>query len=335
MSSITDIAKACGVCKSTVSKALNGAPDIGAATREKVIKAAEELGYRPNSVARALKTNRTNMIGILYEDGGDMSFGLTHEYFASILEGFRKQAEESKYEITFINCHSNDMSYYENCRYRNFDGVALICTDFSDPQVAELVNSNMPIVSIDYVFNGKTAVMSDNLSGMEAVMNYVYEMGHRRIAFIHGTDSEVAKARMVGFYRAVQEKNLKIPEEYMKEAYYHDPETSAEMTEQLLALQKRPTCILYPDDFSAMGGINVIRQMGLRIPEDVSVVGYDGIILSKVMEPALTTLHQQTEKVGRTAARELIHLIQNPKTTPSQIISIPGELWEGMSVKKL
>lgn len=335
MASITDIANACGVCKSTVSKALNGAPDIGAATREKVIKAAEELGYRPNSVARALKTNRTNTIGILYEDAGDTSFGLTHEYFASILEGFRKQAEESKYEITFINSHSNDMSYYENCRYRNFDGVALICTDFTDPEVTELVNSNIPVVSIDYVFNGRMAVMSDNLGGMEAVMNYVYEMGHRRIAYIHGSEGEVTKARMVGFYRAVQNKSLKIPEEYIIGAYYHDPETSAEMTEQLLALKKRPTCILYPDDFSAVGGINVIRQKGLRIPEDISVVGYDGIILSKVMEPVLTTLHQQTDKVGRIAARELINLIQNPKTTLSQIISVPGELWEGKSVKKL
>lgn len=335
MASITDIAKACGVCKSTVSKALNGAPDISASTRTKVIKAAEELGYRPNSAARALKTNRTNTIGILYEDGGDTSFGLTHEYFASILEGFRKQAEESRYEITFINCHSNDMSYYENCRYRNFDGVALICTDFADLRVAELVNSDIPVVSIDYVFNGKMAVMSDNLSGMEAVMNYVYEMGHRRIAYIHGSDSEVAKARMVGFYRALQDKCLKIPEEYIREAYYHDPETSAEMTEALLALPKPPTCILYPDDFSAVGGINVLRQKGLRIPEDISVVGYDGILLSQIMEPKLTTFHQQTQKIGRTAARELISLIQNPKTTPTQIISIPGELWEGKSVKKL
>ena len=158
-----------------------------------------------------------------------------------------------------------------------------------------LADSNLPIVTIDYVYNGKMAVLSDNREGLAELVHYIYSQGHRRIAYIHGAPSSVSEARLVGFWRAVEELGLEIPEEYVREGVFHDPADTAKQTAALLDLPQPPTCILFPDDFSAIGGINEIRSRGLSIPGDLSVAGYDGIHLSQVMDPPLTTIRQQTQ----------------------------------------
>lgn len=333
MISIKDISMACGVSTATVSKALNGAHDISGATKERVCRTAEKMGYLPNAAARSLKTKRTNNIGVLFtEEAGS---GLTHEYFASILEGFKNYAEGQGYDITFINNNNASMSYYEHCIYRNVDGVVVVCANFKNPQVVELVNSGLPVVTIDYVFNGRMAVLSDNLKGISDLVQYVYNMGHRRIAFIHGAPSSVTEKRLVGFYRAAEKLGFEVPDAYVRQGVYHDPETCSRITRELLRLNKPPTCILFPDDFSAIGGYNEIKQQGYRIPEDISVAGYDGINLSQVIEPHLTTIHQETGKMGSSAATQLIQMIEHPKTTLPEVSVIGGELWEGRSVGKV
>lgn len=333
MVSIKDISAACGVSTATVSKALNGASDISEATRERICQVSEEMKYRPNAAARALKTNRTYNLGVLFKDEADS--GLTHEYFSAVLEGFKSAAEKKGFDITFINTNNATMSFYDHCIYRNVDGVAIVCANFSNPQVLELANSNLPVVTIDFVFNGKMAVLSDNLQGITDLYHYVYSKGHRRIAFIHGAPSSVVEARLVGFYRAAEEACVDIPDAYVREGVFHDPHTCAQITGELLDLPEPPTCILFPDDVSAMGGISEIRQRGLRIPEDISVTGYDGIHLSQVLDPPLTTLHQKTRTMGATAADQLIELIEHPKTTLARTAVVSGDLWEGKSVAPL
>jgi len=330
MVSIRDISAACGVSTATVSKALNGAPDISEATRERIFKVSEEMKYRPNAAARSLKTNRTYNLGVLFKDEADS--GLTHEYFSAVLEGFKSEAETKGFDITFINTNNASMSFYDHCVYRNVDGVAIVCANFSNPQVLELAESNLPVVTIDYVFNGKMAVLSDNLKGITDLFRYVYSQGHRRIAFIHGAPSSVVEARLVGFYRAAEEAGVSIPDAYVREGVFHDPPTCARITGELLDLPEPPTCILFPDDFSAMGGISEIRQRGLRIPEDISVAGYDGIHLSQVLDPPLTTLHQKTRTMGAAAASQLVEMIERPKTTLARTAVVGGDLWEGKSV---
>ena len=151
MVSLKTIAERCGVSTATVSKALNDHKDISEATRKRVRQVADELGYFPNAAARALKTNRSYNIGVLFEE--EAGRGLTHEYFSGVLNGLKKQAEKLGYDITFINtCFENrKMSYYDHCRYRNFEGVAIVCADFNEPDVVELMNSELPVVTIDYV----------------------------------------------------------------------------------------------------------------------------------------------------------------------------------------
>lgn len=330
--SLKDISIACGVSTATVSKALNGAHDISKATRERICRTAEEMGYHPNAAARTLKTNRTYNIGVLFKDEAES--GLTQEYFAAVLESFKNQAEANGYDILFINTNDKSMSYYEHCVYRNLDGVAIVCTDFKDPRVIELLNSRLPVVTIDYVYNGRMAVLSNNYKGISDLVRYIYSKGHRKIAYIHGAPSAVSEARLVGFYRTAEDLGLEIPEAYVRSGIFHDPESCAKLTEELLNLSDPPTCILFPDDFSAIGGLNVIKNRGLRIPLDISVAGYDGISLAKVFEPELTTLHQCTRIMGKTAASQLIELIERPKTTYAKTSVIDGELWQGNSVSE-
>ncbi len=335
MVSIKDVSIKCGVSVATVSKALNDHSDIAETTKEHVRKIAKEMGYFPNSSARALKTNRTYNIGVLFVD--ESQSGLTHEYFANVLDSFKVEAEKNGYDITFISKHTGhkNMSYYEHSKYRGVDGVVIACIDFSDPSVLELIHGELPVVTIDHVFDNRTAIMSDNVKGMKDLITYLYKMGHRKIAYIHGADSSVTQNRVGSFYKTLGELGIEVLDEYVKSGFYHDPDTTAKLTRELLELKDRPTCIIFPDDFSCIGGINAIKEKGLRIPEDISVAGYDGIVLSQVLNPKLTTLKQNTKALGSSAAEKLITLIENPKASIIERVVVEGKVLEGESVRDL
>lgn len=195
------------------------------------------------------------------------------------------------------------MSYLEHCRYRGFDGVVMACVDFYDAQVLELVRSDIPVVTVDHLFDNHINITSDNVGGMEQLFRYVYDRGHRRIAYIHGADSSVTQARLTSFYRTAQLLGVEPPAEYVRESPYRDTGKAGQVTRELLDLRKPPTCILYPDDFSCFGGITAIRSRGMRIPEDISVAGYDGISIGRHIETPLTTLRQDTVSLGARAGR--------------------------------
>ncbi len=335
MVSIKDISIRCGVSVATVSKALNDHSDIAESTKENIRKAAREMGYFPNSSARALKTNRTYNLGVLFVD--EAQSGLTHEYFAKVLDSFKVEAESKGYDITFINKHMGQkrMSYYEHSKYRGVDGVVIACIDFSDPDVIELINGELPVITIDHVFDNRTAIISDNIKGMKDLIYYIYDMGHRKIAFIHGADSSVTRNRVGSFHKSLGELGIRVPDEYVKSGIYHDPDTTAKLTRELLEMKDRPTCIIFPDDFSCIGGINAIKELGLRVPEDISVAGYDGILLSQVLDPKITTLQQNTKLMGKSAAEKLIALIENPKETIIERVVVEGEVLRGNSVRRI
>ncbi|MCI6790092.1 MAG: LacI family transcriptional regulator [Lachnobacterium sp.] len=333
MVSLKTIAERCGVSTATVSKALNDHKDISEATRKRVRQVADELGYFPNAAARALKTNRSYNIGVLFEE--EAGRGLTHEYFSGVLNGLKKQAEKLGYDITFINtCFENrKMSYYDHCRYRNFEGVAIVCADFNEPDVVELMNSELPVVTIDYVHHNCTAVTSNNIQGIEELVKYIYSQGHRKIAYIHGQEgSTVTRERLASFYRAVDELGLELPENYIRTANYLEIQGAAEQTKELLNLPNPPSCIIYPDDTSLIGGRNVIIKRGMKIPQDISVAGYDGTMMSQLLYPKLTTISQNTELIGEEAAKRLIGTIEKPKTTLVERVVIEGSLIPGQSV---
>lgn len=333
MVSMKDIARRCGVSVATVSKALNGQPDIGEETRQRIAAVAKEMGYMTNAAARALKTNRTYNLGVLLVD--EWRSGLSHEYFASMLESFKNEAEKRGYDLTFINKNAGgrSMSYLSHCQYRGVDGVIIACIDFTNEQIRELVDGPIPVVTIDHVFENRIAVISDNTAGVAELVRYAYRKGHRKIAYLHGEKITVTERRLEGFYRACEELGLQIPPEYVRECVYHDTDRCFQETEKLLDLPDPPTCIICPDDFSYIGGWHSIRGRGLMIPDDVSIMGYDGIQLARSTK--LTTYSQNTEVLGRTAVEKLVGLIEDPKNTPVEQILISGKLLEGNTVKDI
>ena len=335
MVSIKDIAQFCGVSVATVSKALNGHQDIGETTRERVLAAAREMGYTANFMARALKTNRTYNIGILFTDL--QKSGFMHEYFASALNSFREEAESSGYDITFISCDvgRTSTSYLQHARYRRVEGMAVFCADFLDPLVRELVYSDIPVITLDHAYEGHMAVLSDNSHGIGELVRYVYGKGHRRIAYIHGNPTAVTEQRLKGFYSTCEELGLEIPDNYVGSCEYHEPMSCFEATKKILALPQRPSCIFFPDDYAYLGGISAINEAGLRIPEDISAVGYDGIHLARVVTPRLTTWRQNTEELGRTAAARLIETIEHPDAAVPEHLVISGSFYEGESVREI
>ena len=330
MVSMKDVAVECGVSIATVSKALNDHSDISEETRRKVKEAANRLGYYPNSAARALKTNRSYNIGVLLNNG------LAHEYFADVLESFNNDSDKKVYDITLVSNHSKKMTFYEHCLYRNFDGVLVACEDFSNPEIYEMVNGRLPVVTIDYIFNGSTSVNSNNVKGMSELVRYAYSRGHRKIAYIYGNvESEVTKERLAAFYKTMGELGVEVPDEYIKESTYLDSIKAEKLTYELLKLKEPPTCIFYPDDLSVVGGKNAIKNMKLHSPKNVSVAGYDGTRFSQMLNPKITTIRQNTREIGRIAADELISAIENPRATIVKRVVVDAELIEGETIRKI
>ena len=329
---IKELSAACGLSVSTVSKALNNYPDVSAETREQVRAAAARMGYRPNAIARGLKLGRTFNLGVLYttETGG----GFTHSYFSPVLEAFKAEAERRGYDITFITHRtgSGSMTYLEHCLYRNVDGVCIVCSRFDDPEVLELVSGPLPLVTIDHVFHSLSCVESENRQGMTLLTEHILSKGHRRVAYICGEDNSVTAVRLTSFLRAMREAGAEVPESCIIRGKYHNPAAAREAARALLALDPRPTCIIMPDDYAALGGMDAIREAGLRIPEDISVAGFDGVDLLQMCKPRLTTVAQDTARIGAAAARKLVHLIEQPRTTFQETISIPCRLLEGETV---
>ncbi len=332
---IRDLSKKCGISVSAVSKALNGYPDVSEETRERVLKAAAEIGYRPNALARALKTNKTYNLGVILVD--ELHNSLLHTFFGVLLGGFRREAESRGYDITLINHNigNREESYLNHCRYRNVDGICLMCVEFQMMEIQELVSSEIPSVAIDHFFSNKDCVLSDNREGVRALMDYVYSMGHRDIAFMYGTPSNVTDARLSAYYEKMREFKLPVNPEHVVQSHYHSTSHAQQDVQALLNTTPRPTCILMTDDYSALGGITAINQAGLRIPEDISVVGYDGTSLIQKIHPRLTTYRQDGDEIGRQAAIRLINRIENPDAPILPPAVVEGRMLIGETVKNL
>lgn len=333
MVTMKDIARQCGVSKATVSKALNGYGDIGRETAEMIRSVAAEMNYLPNPAARQLKTNSSHNIGVLFED--PTRSGLAHEYFSVILNSAKDAVEEMGYDITFISPRIGGSSFVDHCRYRKFDGVLVASADYTRPDVRDLIGNGIPIVTIDYPFDCHSSVLSDNEEGSFRLTKYLLERGHRKIAFIHGEQTFVTGKRLDGFFRALGEFGAEVPEEYIREARYHDVKACSAAVRSLLQLKEQPTAVMFPDDFGYLGGLGVFEEYGLRVPDDISVTGYDGIILSRVLRPKLVTYFQDAKEIGRVSGRKLVESIERKKSCVPEQILVEGRLLEGESVRTI
>lgn len=335
MVTLKDIARECKVSFSTVSKALKGSPEISIETTEFIKKKAQEMGYHPNIAARSLRTNRTYDIGVIFED--KTGAGFQHQYFATIISGIQKVAFQKGYEMTFVGGDSTkNYDYYSHALARNYDGLAILSCDFTSSGITGLVKSEIPTVTLDYFYDlDHAAVMSDYTAGINELLEYVISMGHKKIAMIHGEKTWVTDERIQAFNKVCKAHGIDVPAEYFAEGLYHDPVTSSAATEVFLSLPEPPTCIFYPDDYAALGGIRELTSRGLTPGKDISIVGYDGIALTSMMIPPLTTYEQNGETIGHVMAEALINKIENPENFEPKKEMITGRLIKGGTVVKL
>ncbi|MDR2504709.1 MAG: LacI family transcriptional regulator [Oscillospiraceae bacterium] len=332
---IREVSQRCGLSISSVSKALNNYPNVREETRLRVLKVANEIGYCPNILARGLKTNKTRNIGVLLTT--DVHNAMLHTFFALMLNGFRSEADKFGYDVTLINqrVHEKRRSLLNHIRSRNFDAVCFMCVDFADTQINDVILSEVPCITIDHAFDGSDCILADNKGGMRKLVDYAVRMGHTKIAYVYGTPSFVTSVRYDTFVTCMSEHRLAVPREYLIESYYHDPKASAAATRVLLSLPNPPTCVLYPDDLCALGAIEAVRTCGLSVPNDLSIIGYDGTDVLQKISPRLTTMRQHADEIGRRAIQRLLEKVDSPNNPPHHADIIPSALIEGETTARI
>lgn len=327
---LKDIAEVCGVSVATVSRALNGLTNENRERTAFICQTARDMGYYPNAAARTLKTSRSNNLGILYEDR------MNHEYFSSLFDELRREADAHGYDLTFLGQGGfPESNYYEHARQRNLDGVIVVQADYDAAGIIRLATSSIPTVIIDHTYDGCDCVTSDNRSSMDQIVRHVYARGHRRISFIQGEKGAVSRERLAGFYKACAELGIRVPVEYVREGHFHDPAGCTAFIRELLQMDEKPTCVLCPDDYSCLGAMWALKEEGISVPEQVSLVGYDGIRMGQMIRPRLTTYRQDTAGIAGECMRLLSGAIESPDKWYARRAIVSGNLVEGETVLRL
>jgi len=301
---IQDVAKAAGVSASTVSRALNGKSDVAGETQERILTVIDELGFTTNLAARSMRSHKKNLIGLIMPD-------IAYPFAIEVMKGVNRAIAESEFDLLVYTTGSVRKSgrAYAERKY-----VSLLTKSISDgviivaPVVGEF-NTDEPIISIDPVMSNPTnpAVHATNYHGSVEAMDYLIELGHKRIGYIGGrVELESSNRRLLGYRDALKKANLPIDEELIASGDF-TTETGISCSRMLLSLPNRPTAIFASNDQMAMGVFQVAEEMGLRIPEDLSVVGFDNIPESKYL--GLTTVDQFISEMGYVATQMVIKII--------------------------
>ncbi len=320
---IKQVAERAQVSMSTVSHVLNGTHYVSPELTERVLQAVKELDYQLNPVARSLAGGRSGMIGLLLPD-------LLSSYFGEILRGVDRTLAEAGYEIMLYTTHhkKNRESEFVNALVRGLsEGVLLVLPNDPGAYLALLYKKRFPYVVIDHqgFDDFSPTVVATNWQGAFEATQYLIALGHRRIGFITGAShTSSAFERQNGYRAALEEAGIAFDPELIGQGTFMRPE-AYQATETLLALPDPPTAIFAANDVSAFGVIDAVRNRGLRIPDDISVIGFDDIPEASTVRPALTTVRQPLTKMGSIAAEMLLKYIENPDL-PTQRVTLQTEL---------
>ncbi|MBM7553379.1 LacI family DNA-binding transcriptional regulator [Thalassobacillus pellis] len=330
MTSIQDIAKKAGVSISTVSRTLNNYPDVGQKTREKILKIAEEMNYFPNAVARSLVQKKTFTIGMFF--GNNMNLGFDHPFFLDVISAVREVVGNAGYDLlVFTNKNKNRSTYTTLCRERSVDGVLMLLTGEGkkkNEQMLELQSSGIPCVAIDIPLVGDkcTYVESDNYTGASDAVKHLVELGHRKIGFIGGDEiSKTSYDRMRGYQDTLIEKGVGVRPEYIQLGHFSS-EKASKATRKLMKDNPEITAFFVVSDEMACAVMDTLQELGFRVPEDISLVGFDDIKEAVHYSPPLTTIKQMKYEIGSEAAKILLQIINDksfhpePKTLPCELV---------------
>jgi DNA-binding LacI/PurR family transcriptional regulator len=320
MPTIVDVAERAGVSKSLVSLVMRGSPQVREEKRLAVERAVEQLGYRPNAVARSLVRNRTNVLGVMLSD-------LHNPFFADIVDGIDAEASAARYRA-LINTGSRvperEWEAIETLLQLRTDGLILASSVLPSAQILK-AGAAVPVALIARPSRWPSvdSVTNDDRAGARLAVDHLVSLGHRRIAHVDGGRGAGATARRQGFLDAMRDHGLAAKGRVVRGDYTE--EGGATGVDGLLASGRRPTAVFVANDLAAIGALHALERHGLAVPGDVSVVGYDNTSLAALGHIDLTTINQPRREIGATAVRLLLERLEGRRTRARHVV-IPPDL---------
>ncbi|HDH9217727.1 TPA: ribose operon transcriptional repressor RbsR [Escherichia coli] len=328
MATMKDVARLAGVSTSTVSHVINNNRYVSEGIRKKVNDAIESLNYAPSALARSLKMNCTHTIGMLVTTSNN-------PFYAEVVRGVERSCYERGYSLILCNTEGDYErmdSSLETLLQKRVDGLLLMCTESRAPSSEVLSRyPRLPMVMMDWspFEYGGDIIQDNSLLGGEMATQYLIDKGFTEIACIAGPQDKLpAKYRLQGYYNAMQKAGLPIREEFV---LISDFEFAGGLTamQKLLSLAKLPQAVFTCNDAMAVGAYQAMYQKGLRVPEDISVMGYDDIDLASYMIPPLSTIHQPKDELGKLAVNQLLHRMENIDAKANVLVLTPKLIERG------
>lgn len=324
MASIRDVAQRANVSTATVSHVINRTRYVSPELTERVQAVMLELSYHPDAVARSLRRRETLTIGLLVPN-------VEIPFFAAVTHSVERAAADRGYNIILCNSEwqqNKELNQLQELIARQVDGLICISPGMNAARVALVIDAGTPVVTFErpMLDAGLDAVGIDNHNGAYQGTQHLLALGHRRIAAITGlTISSLSDERLQGYRAALSDAGLQFDSSFVYPGDYL-PETGRQAVEHFLSLPKKPTAIFAFNDMMALGVLQALSEQGLHVPQDMAVLGFDGILLSRYMCPALTTVKQPIEGMGQLAVELLLKRIRNQGSTQAQYIKLEPEL---------
>lgn len=312
-----DVAELAGVSKTTVSHVINETRFVEDGTKQRVMKAITELGYRPSLVARSLTTKRTETIGLIVSE-------ISNYFFAEVLRGIEDVLMPESYALLVCNTAEvlkREKHYLDILMRQRVDGIIAAATSQRWGVLSEVEVQHIPVVFVDRVFEGLDGpfVGVDNVRGAYLGTSHLLECGHRRIGILAGFQRlSTMRERLSGFRQALEEHSVPLPEEWVITSSL-SIEGGRGAMRQLLSLSDRPTALFVNNNLLSLGALLAINELGLRCPEDIALVGFDDHPWAVVSNPPLTVVRQPAQKLGQVAAEILLGLIDGEEPPASRI----------------
>lgn len=306
---IKDIARIANVSYATVSRALNNHKDVSEQTKQKILKICNEVGYSPNAIARGLVKQNTYTIGLMVPD-------ITNPYYPEVACGVEDEAAKENYNIFLCNTNwdlMKEVDYFNLLLAKRVEGIIIAPVSDDTTKFVEKFTDRLPIVFLGTRLDGEkyNYVVIDNIKGGEMITEYLIGLGHRRIAFIGGTkDSSTFSDRVKGYKNALIKNNIDIDESLIKICGYRKVDGSNAI-KTMAKESNLPTAVFAVNDLLALGIIDAVESLGLSIPQDISLVGFDDIPYASLPKIKLTTVSQPKDYIGREAVRILLEKIGN------------------------
>lgn len=317
MANIYDVAQAAGVSISTVSHVLNETRFVSEETKAKVLDAIERLDYHPSSLARALVRQETQTIGLIVPDN-------INPFFAELARGIENYGFGAGYNVLLCNSDRNpskEIAYLDMLLSKRVDGVIYMTNDNSQERLHRLQERNIPVVVFDREYDGLDAILIDNLQGGIDATTHLLQLGHEQIACIGGPSSRFRTiGRVRGYETTLADAGIPSRPELMTTGDW-TYQSGWEAMRTLMQLPQPPTAVFACNDTMAIGALAFLHEANLSVPEEVSIVGFDNILLSAFTSPPLTTMATPIVELGQQLCQMLIERIQNQSlTTPQRTI---------------